>query len=155
GRLHPDAVERTRAAVAEFARRARALGAARLVGVGTEALRRARDGADFLAGLQRAGLLDRARVLEGEEEAACAIEARRRSAGSARVIVIDVGGGSTELAWLGAGRVRGISLPLGSVRLTEALLPRHPVPASDLACLEAELAKATAPLGALRSQGLD
>jgi len=156
GRLHPEALERTRGAARELSRRARALGAARVVGVGTEALRRARDGADLQAGLERAGVLDRARLLSGEEEAACAIEASRRTAGDAsQLIVIDVGGGSTELAWLQAGRVRGVSLPLGSVRLTEALLPRHPVPAPDLARLEAELVRATAPLAPLRAQGLD
>jgi exopolyphosphatase/guanosine-5'-triphosphate,3'-diphosphate pyrophosphatase len=144
GRLHPEAVERTRVAVGEFARRARELGATRVVGVGTEALRRARDGAEFLVSLQRGGVLDRARLLAGEEEAACAIEASRRAAHGSRVVVIDVGGGSTEIAWLQGERVRGVSLPLGSVRLTEALLPRHPVPADDLAALEAELTRALA-----------
>ena len=156
GRLHPDAIERTRSAVGEFARRARGLGASRVVGVGTEALRRARDGAEFLAALERDGVLDRARLLAGEEEAACAIEASRRAAGvGSQVVVIDVGGGSTEVAWTRGERVHGISLPLGSVRLTEALLPCHPIPAADLAALEAELAKGTAALLALRSQGLD
>lgn len=156
GRLDPRAIERARAAVADFAKRARALGAVRVVGVGTEALRRARDGADFLAALERERLLDRARLLAGEQEAACAIEASRRSAGDgSRLLVIDVGGGSTEVAWLQDGRVRGLSLPLGSVRLTEALLPRHPVPDADLARLERELAQATRPLLDLSADGLE
>jgi len=157
GRLAAAASARTRAVVSEFAARARALGARRVVGVGTEALRRARDGAEFLADLERSGVLDRARLLAGEEEAACAIEASRREAGAAgEVIVIDVGGGSTELAWTDrGGRVRGVSLPLGSVRLTEALLPRHPIPAADLARLEEELARGTQGLAALRAEGLD
>jgi exopolyphosphatase/guanosine-5'-triphosphate,3'-diphosphate pyrophosphatase len=157
GVLAPEAIARTRAAVDEFAKRARALGARRVVGVGTEALRRARDGADFLAELERNGVLDRARLLAGEEEAACAIEASRRAAGEGdRIVVIDVGGGSTELAWTSPqDRVRGISLPLGSVRLTEALLPRHPIPADDLARLEARLERASADLIALRQDGLD
>jgi exopolyphosphatase/guanosine-5'-triphosphate,3'-diphosphate pyrophosphatase len=120
-------------------------------------LRRARDGADFLADLQRSGVLDRARLLAGEEEAACAIEASRRAASASdRIVVIDVGGGSTELAWTSPqGRVRGISLPLGSVRLTEALLPRHPIPAHDLERLEARLERESASLVALRQDGLD
>src|SRR5262245_21904564 len=124
GQLHPEAIGRTRAAVADFAGRARARGARAVVGVGTEALRRARDGAALLEEFERSGLLDRARLLSGEEEARCAIEASWRLAGpAAGLIVIDVGGGSTELAWTGSGAsggVRGISLPLGSVRLTEA-----------------------------------
>jgi exopolyphosphatase/guanosine-5'-triphosphate,3'-diphosphate pyrophosphatase len=163
GELHPDAIARTRDAVAELAARARALGARRVVGVGTEALRRARGGSALLEEWRRAGMLDTARVLSGDEEAACAIEASRRALdGAGEVIVIDVGGGSTEVAWTqgrepstGAPRVRGISLPLGSVRMTEALLPRHPVPEADLARLEAELERGTQPLAALRAHGLD
>jgi len=64
----------------------------------TEALRRARDGADFLARLVRDGLVDAARLLSGEEEAAVAVEATRLRVGATReaLAVIDVGGGSTE-----------------------------------------------------------
>ena len=49
GALAPDATLRTRAAIAELAALARTEGVVRVVAVGTEALRRARDGADFLA----------------------------------------------------------------------------------------------------------
>jgi exopolyphosphatase/guanosine-5'-triphosphate,3'-diphosphate pyrophosphatase len=158
GALHPDAIERTSTAVRAFAARARALGATRVVGVGTEALRRARDGADFVQALVREGSLDLGRVLDGESEALCAIEASRRAAGAAAdVVVIDVGGGSTEFAWTDPNtrRVRGISLPVGSVRLTEALLPRHPVPPADLARLGEALERAIAKLAGLRGEGLD
>jgi exopolyphosphatase/guanosine-5'-triphosphate,3'-diphosphate pyrophosphatase len=158
GRLDPSARARTRETVAAFAQRARALGAGCVVGVGTEALRRALDGAEFLDALRREGLLDAAHLLSGEQEAECAIEASRRAATRPEVIAIDVGGGSTEVAWTRAAnakRVRSVSLPLGSVRLTEAYVTRHPVPAQELASLEAHLAQATAPLAKLRAEGLD
>jgi len=150
GELAPEAVARTRAAIADFAPIARAESVARLVAVGTEALRRARDGAEFLAALVRDRLVDGARLLSGEEEAELTLEATRRQLGERRgaLAVIDVGGGSTEVAWresLG-GPVRGVSLPLGSVRLTEAHLPRHPIPAADLAALRETVRAAARPL---------
>ena len=145
-RLDPSAVERTRARVAELSARARELGAERVVGVGTEALRRATDGERFLAGLLEAGWLDAARLLSGKEEAAFSIESARRAAGGRQpVVVIDVGGGSTELAWTASAGdgVGGLSLPLGSVRLTERRLRVHPVPPSDLEAAREEIREAT------------
>src|SRR5512137_2571956 len=69
GELAPEAIARTREAVQEFAGLARTDGVERLVAVGTEALRRARGGAQFLAELVRDGLVDGARLLSGDEEA--------------------------------------------------------------------------------------
>ncbi len=144
GVLDPGAVERTHAVIATLAEEARQLGARRVVAVGTEALRRARDGAEFLARLEREGVVDDARCLDGEEEAALTLEASRRALpvpGEA-LAVVDVGGGSTEIAWQRAGRVSGISLPLGSVRLTEALVGADPIVASDLERLREHIATA-------------
>ena len=158
GELAPAAVARTEAAVAEFAAQARRDGVERLVAVGTEALRRARGGAEFLAGLVRAGLVDGARLLSGDEEAELTLEATRLGVGQERdaIAVIDVGGGSTEVAWRArrADPVRGLSLPLGSVRLTEAHLPRHPIPSADLAALRAHVARAAEPLARALPEGL-
>ena len=158
GALAPEAIERTRAAIADFRAQAREAGVERLVAVGTEALRRARDGADFLARLARDGLVDAARLLTGEEEAVATVEATRQRLGGAceALAVIDVGGGSTEIAWRARALdpISGLSLPLGSVRLTEALLPRHPVPDTDLARLRAEVRRASEPLAAALPQGL-
>ena len=148
GRLSEAARERSRAAATELVREAREAGCQRIVVVATEALRRAEDGAAFLDGLGRSLSLDQARILSGEEEARATIEASR-SRGDP-VCVIDVGGGSTEIAWSRAGRVRGISLALGSVRLTEACVSGHPVARSELLALRsharAVLARAAAEL---------
>jgi exopolyphosphatase/guanosine-5'-triphosphate,3'-diphosphate pyrophosphatase len=104
GALAPDAIARTRAAVAEFSALARADGVTRLYAVGTEALRRARDGGGFLESLVRDGLVDGARLLSGEEEAEAAVEATRKRIGGSceSLAVVDVGGGSTEIAWRSA-----------------------------------------------------
>lgn len=131
GVLSPRARERTLACVRELAERARRFGVGSLVGVGTEALRRARDGRSFLEELRADGLLDEVHLLEPQQEASLAIEASRRAHGAAGpgLLVIDVGGGSTEVAWLAPGTaVRGLSLPLGSVRLTETHALEAPLP---------------------------
>ncbi len=158
GSLAPEAVARTRQAITDFSRLARAQGVDRLVAVGTEALRRARDGAEFLAALEREGLVDGARLLTGEEEAELTIEATRIAVGRHcdALAVIDVGGGSTEVAWRESrdAAVRGISLPLGSVRLTEAHLPHHPIPAADLAVVRARVREVSEPLARALPAGL-
>ena len=120
--------------MSELSAQARELGAARVIGLGTEALRRAVDGADFLGELRAQGLLDEVTLLTGEQEAALAIEASVRPAATEDfLVVVDVGGGSTELAWKhGSGEVGCRSLPLGSVRLTEALISRQPLGPGDL-----------------------
>jgi len=108
GVLAPEAIARTRAAVAELAALARGAGAERVIAVGTEALRRARDGEAFLAGLVAEGWVDAARLITGEEEAEVAVEATRQRIGGEHeaLAVIDVGGGSTEVAWRERRRTR-------------------------------------------------
>ncbi len=154
GALAPAATARTREAILELAALARADGVERLVAVGTEGLRRAADGGQFLAALVRDGAVDAARLLSGDEEARVAVEATRRAVSPGRPLaVIDVGGGSTEVARRerGSERVTGVSLPLGSVRLTEAWLPRHPVPHADLARVREVVARALEPLPPLEA----
>lgn len=154
-RLDSKRTAETRAVVAQLSRLAREAGADRVVAVGTEAVRRARDGAAFLAGLVAQGL-DDVRVLSGEEEAAFAIAATRSGMGAAaaasgRLAVVDVGGGSTEIAWTPApDQVRGISLPLGNVRLTEAWLREDPPSSAELGAVAAAISAELSPLEAVR-----
>ena len=136
GQLDAAAIRRTREAVRAFATRARAAGARTVVGVGTEALRTAHAGREFLTALCEEGALDRGLLLTGQEEAELSVETNRRRTEAELMAVIDVGGGSTELAWTSAdGSVEGLSGPLGSVRYTEAFLPEHPIPGEDLHAL--------------------
>jgi exopolyphosphatase/guanosine-5'-triphosphate,3'-diphosphate pyrophosphatase len=157
GRLAPTARTRTHEAVAELAGRARDAGAQQVVAVGTEALRCAEDGRAFLKELADSVPLDGARLLAGREEARFAIEASRRSLGLAghSLAVIDVGGGSTELAWLApGGEVEGRSLPLGSVRLTEALVSAHPIAPAELNALRSCVRQQHGALREAQTRGL-
>lgn len=145
GRLDPEARRRTLEAIAEFVRAAREAGVARLVCLGTEAMRRAADADRFVEDLCKAGGIDEVRVLTADEEAELSVEALRDASGAGPTLV-DVGGGSTEVVQPGAAGVRSWSLPLGSVRLTEELLPRHPIPPRDLARLRQVVEDRLAPL---------
>ncbi|MFQ5698269.1 MAG: Ppx/GppA family phosphatase [Myxococcota bacterium] len=143
GALSGAARERCQRVVRVMAQRARSLGCARVVAVGTAALRSAADGPAFVSNLVSEGTLDAGRVISGDEEATLTLEAPRRAAQGRALSVIDVGGGSTEICWGTArGEARGVSLPLGSVRLTEACVRSDPATQGDLDSLRAAIARA-------------
>ena len=103
---------------------ARQLGAKRIEAVATSAVRDAANGAAFIARVrQETGL--RVRMLVGEEEARLAFRSALAhfELGHGRAVVMDIGGGSLELALSAEGLVeRLISLPFGALRLTEQFL---------------------------------
>jgi len=128
GRLGEEAIEAGVSAVERLVREARAAGAQEIRAVATCALREAADARDFQALVfKRTGIpLD---VISGEEEARL-IHLSARSEFPAEMdplLVIDVGGGSTELVVSRRGRVvLNESIPLGVVRLTR--FSRHDPP---------------------------
>ena len=123
--LHPEAVARVFALLADFKREADELGVEHSLAVATSAVRDARNGAAFLADLERRfGFATR--LVSGTEEA----DLTRRGIGPLpeTTLVLDVGGGSTELV-LGSLRT---SLDIGSVRLTERYLVSDPPTSAEL-----------------------
>ena len=142
GALGADGIRATLTALRGYADLARAHGA-RLAAVGTEALRRAPNGADFL--LPAAEILGvPIEVIDGEREAALTFRAVVDSfpdARQGRLIVVDIGGGSTEIVLAEGGRqTMARSLPLGSVRLTERNVGHDPITAGELSALRAAVA---------------
>ncbi|MDR5683808.1 MAG: Ppx/GppA phosphatase family protein [Armatimonadota bacterium] len=124
--LAPQAIGRTVRAVREFFDQARAAGARRVVVFGTSAVREARNRATLERDLSPICL----RVLTGTQEADLAF--RGVVAGldglPQPALVVDVGGGSTELVLGTREAVRSrVSLPLGAVRLTERFCRSDPV----------------------------
>lgn len=107
---------------------ARQLGAKRIEAVATSAVRDAVNGAAFLTRVrQETGL--KVRVLLGEEEARLAFRSALAhfELGAGRAVVMDIGGGSLELAAAADGLVeRFESLPFGALRLTERFLGANP-----------------------------
>ena len=126
--LNPEAWTRTLAAVRRFAETARAHGAEDVEMVGTGALRQTRDRDRFVRAVREATGL-RLRVISGQEEARLALLGARWGARiPTRFLLMDIGGGSTELILADGDRmVIAESLSLGVVQLTERCLTRDPV----------------------------
>ncbi len=160
GRLDPAAMDRTMAALAGCAARLARWHPATTAAVATEACRRAANGEEFLARARReTGLA--ISIISPREEALLAIESCAsllqrcpHAGGPTRALLFDIGGGSTELAWLrldAAGRPSLIgcaSIPLGVVTLRE----RHgqaAITAGGYLAMAAETALLLAPFEAV------
>ncbi len=144
GHIPPEKLEETAAVVAAQAERARELGADRIRAVGTAAIRRAENARELVDAIEReAGL--RLEILQGEDEARLAFRGAARAAGVlGRLAVIDVGGGSTEIAiGTAGGNVMHIeSIPVGSSVLAERHLATDPPSTPELEALREEVASA-------------
>jgi len=126
-RLLPAPIARVRNVLTDFRREAEQLGAERTLAVGTSAVRDAENGEAFLGEVEWSYGF-RTRLLSGEEEAQLTF--RGVSTGrevAEETLVIDIGGGSTELV-VGGPDDLGFhdSLNLGGVRLTERFLHSDP-----------------------------
>jgi exopolyphosphatase/guanosine-5'-triphosphate,3'-diphosphate pyrophosphatase len=113
-RLLPVAIARVRNVLSDFRRELEALGAERTLCIATSAVRDAENGEAFLGEIEWSyGFTTR--LLTGDEEA----ELTLRGIGAVEpgTLVVDIGGGSTEIQVAGAD-VR-TSLDVGCVRLTE------------------------------------
>jgi exopolyphosphatase/guanosine-5'-triphosphate,3'-diphosphate pyrophosphatase len=138
-RLLPVPIARVRNVLSDFRRELEALGAERTLAVATSAVRDAENGEAFLGEVEGSyGFV--ARLLSGEEEA----ELTRRGLGPLDVgtLLLDVGGGSTELV---AGGFR-TSLDVGSVRLTERYLASDPPTPGELEAAAREVRDLLPPL---------
>ena len=133
-RLLPVPIARVRNTLVDYRRAAEQLGAERSLLVATSAVRDAENGEAFLGEIEWSyGFVTR--LLTGDEEASLV----RRGVGTGRELgprdlIVDVGGGSTELisdGWHG-------SLDIGSVRMTERFLHSDPPTPEELgACATA------------------
>jgi exopolyphosphatase / guanosine-5'-triphosphate,3'-diphosphate pyrophosphatase len=157
GRLKDEAIARTVAVVEQFAGAIEKRQCERVAAVTTEAVRKAANGGDFVAraseALARVG--GRMQVIDGEREARLswlAVAGSFPSLTGPRT-VLDIGGGSTELI-VGEREVEAVvSLPIGSVRLTERIIAHDPPTYEEAVHLattiDEALASAPAPRGAL------
>ncbi|NMH98606.1 Ppx/GppA phosphatase family protein [Pseudonocardia acidicola] len=139
GVLAPDALERTRVALADYTAVLRRKGAERVRMVATSATRDASNREDFF-GMVRDTLGTDAEVISGDEEAGLSFVGAvgDLEPEDGPFVVVDVGGGSTELVVGslvdGAAKVHAAhSVDVGSVRLTERCLPGDPPSAEDVA----------------------
>jgi exopolyphosphatase/guanosine-5'-triphosphate,3'-diphosphate pyrophosphatase len=145
GVIDPVAMERTLVAARRYAGTCRDLGAERVRFVATSASRDARNAAEFVAGVQRAfGDLDvTPEVVSGAEEAELSFAGATGDLLAAGIpgpyLVIDLGGGSTEFV-RGTDHVEaGLSMDIGSVRMTERHLHGDPPSAAEVAAAVADI----------------
>ena len=138
GEFHPDALERTFAAVDQYAELIKKadVEVENVHFVATSATRDVRNRDSFFAGIkERLGVLPD--VISGETEARLSFNGAlsRVTPDGEPVLVMDIGGGSTELiTGSAAGEMQSaISLDVGSVRVTERFLKQNPVADDDLA----------------------
>ena len=146
GKLGADGMARTLAALQEFATVARGHQAT-IAAVGTEALRRATNGAEFLDPAAKI-LGIPIEVIDGAREAALTFKAVADAFPAAlpgALTVVDIGGGSTEIVIASGGEVAfNVSLPLGSVRLTERFIHHDPARLEEIAAITATVDTALA-----------
>lgn len=129
-----------------YATAARRLGAERIAFVGTEPLRRAADARAVVVAVEGATGVPLHVVDHGEEGLLTLLGATSGRAVQAELLVVDIGGGSTQLVLVGpARRASATGLGTGSARLTQAQVAHDPPTRSEIAALRA------AALAALRA----
>jgi exopolyphosphatase/guanosine-5'-triphosphate,3'-diphosphate pyrophosphatase len=140
GRLDPAAIERTRVALVEYAALITSLGADRVRMVATSATRDAANRSDFVE-MVHSVLGIEPEVIGGDEEAALSF---RGAAGGLPgmdhpLLVVDIGGGSTELVLDG---LTSSSMDIGCVRLTERHLRDDPPSTAQINAARADIVAA-------------
>ncbi|WP_076471169.1 Ppx/GppA phosphatase family protein [Micromonospora avicenniae] len=146
GRLAPEAIERTRIALVEYAAEIEKLGAERVRMCATSASRDAENADEFRAMVERTlGVLPE--VVSGDEEARLSFTGAVRGLpadAKAPFLVVDIGGGSTEfvVGTREGGVQAAVSMDIGCVRMTERHLHGDPPSVDEIAAAQADIAVA-------------
>jgi exopolyphosphatase/guanosine-5'-triphosphate,3'-diphosphate pyrophosphatase len=142
GRLADEAIANSLEICREYRRVMDDHGIARPTVIATQAAREAQNAADFVGPAEQI-LQATIQVIAGRREAELAATAVARTfpeLAAARYLVVDVGGGSTELITVDAGRVVAeVSVPIGAVRLTERHLKHDPPNPAEIGALTADI----------------
>ncbi|MFE8953742.1 Ppx/GppA family phosphatase [Streptomyces althioticus] len=137
GSIGPDGIDRLVSVVHEALQAAEDKGVEELLPFATSAVRDASNADDVLTRVRDETGVE-LQVLSGEEEAKLTFLAARRWFGwsSGKLLVIDIGGGSLEIAYgMDEEPDAAVSLPLGAGRLTAGWLPGDPPEAEDVRAL--------------------
>jgi exopolyphosphatase/guanosine-5'-triphosphate,3'-diphosphate pyrophosphatase len=133
GRLSEEAISRVATVIEFYAREVAARDVEAVAAVSTSAARDAANKQDYLGALEAAGI--RPEIISGEREAALSFAGATAGIEGKDLLVVDVGGGSTELVMgdAPAGAELALStrsLDVGSRRITEMFLSADP-PTND------------------------
>ncbi len=143
GRLDDHALARTRAALVDYAALCRTHGVVRTRMVATSATRDASN-RDAFSEMVQDVLGVPPEVITGEQEAALSFAGATRGLPSdqAPYLVVDIGGGSTEVVLGSQGVTASRSVDIGCVRLTERHLVNDPPTPAQLEAAQADIAAA-------------
>lgn len=141
-RLHPDAIQRSLAITERFRALMDQHEIAGVRAVGTQALREAENRDEFVVSAEDM-LGCPIEIIAGEREASLVAGAVANSFPAlcqGEVLVVDVGGGSTEIIVIRGGELLSVqSLPIGAVRLSERHLRGDPPTAPQTQALFGEI----------------
>jgi len=141
GILSQEAMKRGLQTLTQYLEQCQTTGAQKIFAVGTSALREAKNSGNFLKTIEEKLNLS-IEIISGEEEAHLSFLAVARDLKELKksILVLDVGGGSTEFI-LGKGDqiIQWESLPLGSVRFTEQFLLSDPIQGGEWEKMEREI----------------
>ena len=155
GRIAPEALERALDATRRYAARCAELGVESIRYIATSATRDAENRHEFVDGVRDAIGVE-PEVVDGEEEARLSFRGAAGVLGSRHpgpFLVVDLGGGSTELVLGTTAPIAAYSMDVGCVRLTERHLYGDPPTAAEIAAASADVraaldaASAVVPLG--------
>lgn len=138
-KLSLQAIEKTVCVLMDYERKAQSYGASEIIAIATSAVRDAENRDEFIGMIKDKTGID-VKVISGDEEA------RLDFAGASQIIggtgiVIDIGGGSTEIILGNKGKIQfADSIDIGSVRITEKFMNTDNI-TDDQICLAAQYIK--------------
>ena len=145
GALRPEAIERAVTCIKAFIDEARFHGATSIFPVCTACVRNASNASEFLEKVnKKTGIMPR--VISGEQEARLSlrgiVSALPEAITQKPLLIIDIGGGSTEFAYLKDNTLcTTVSIQLGVIQLTEQYIHNDPPTQGELATLTREIRK--------------
>ncbi|MGI9199001.1 MAG: exopolyphosphatase [Candidatus Nanopelagicaceae bacterium] len=145
GQFHPDAIERTLAAVDKYASEISRRGVERIRFCATSATRDATNRELFISGvIERLGI--EPEVISGEEEAHLSFMGATKELPDslAPFLVVDIGGGSTEFVLGNRSVIAARSVNIGCVRMTERHFSNDPASATEINAARADIQSAIA-----------
>jgi exopolyphosphatase/guanosine-5'-triphosphate,3'-diphosphate pyrophosphatase len=145
GQFHPDAIERTLAAVDKYASEISRRGVERIRFCATSATRDATNRELFISGvIERLGI--EPEVISGEEEAHLSFMGATKELPDslAPFLVVDIGGGSTEFVFGNRSVIAARSVNIGCVRMTERHFSNDPASATEINAARADIQSAIA-----------
>ncbi len=147
GYLQRDRMRETLEVLREYSEDIRRIGVDRVLAVGTEALRRAKNSEEFIKEVKEETGIE-IKVISSQEEGRLAYLATAYGLGlKEESLVVDQGGGSTEFIFGKDFEVKQIvSLPMGIVNLTESFIKSDPPSGGDIDRLYEFLEREITPL---------